>query len=166
MHCREIPEKMWQEAREALVFYFSRRFGFDRAEDLAQETLLRVFGRPDYMFKEIGDFPKICIGFARYVAYEQRREAAKWVTVDWESELSNPAQYGPGPEVPENIILLRETLEAGQLMLNDQERHLIANALERDPGDGANKPVESKNRVRLSRARRKLSVYIGWKKDV
>lgn len=164
MNCSEIPEKMWVETRQSLYFYFSRRFGFNNADDLAQETLLRVWSRPDYVFKDSSDFPKVCIGFARNVAYEHRREAAIWVTVDWEAELKDEVQYGPGPEVAENMVLLRETLEASQTVLSEQERKLIGKASERDRGGTAAKPMDPAGRVKLSRARRKLADYIGWKK--
>jgi DNA-directed RNA polymerase specialized sigma24 family protein len=164
MNCNEIPEKIWKETRQTLFFYFSRRFGFDDAGDLAQETILRILSRPDYTFDDMADFPKICLGFARNVAHEYRRKAAEWVTVDWEDELSNAMQYGSGAEGAEKAVLLRETLEASQTLLNKQERKLIQKATARDAGGAPAEPMAPAARVRLSRARQKLAAYIGWKK--
>lgn len=164
MNCRDIPEEMWKDARQSLYFYFSRRCGFDDAADLAQETLLRILGRPDYTFADLADFPKICHGFARHVALENQRKAPKWVTVDWEAEQNNTAQYGPGPETVEDVVLLHEVLQAGQKVLSKQEREVIGKAIEREAESGPAQAMAPADRVRLSRARHKLWDYIGWNK--
>ena len=77
LNCRAIPETAWEHARRMLVFYFSRRHQGMDAEDLAQETLARLWSRDDYGFDREEDFLRVCYGFARLILQKGYREARK-----------------------------------------------------------------------------------------
>jgi len=54
INCRSVSPKTWEHARQALVFFFTRRHGLYGAEDLAHETLAAILGREDYRFEQEG----------------------------------------------------------------------------------------------------------------
>src|SRR5438105_4015533 len=89
--CRDIPPSEWEHARQALCFFFSRRLGQNNADDLAQETLLRLWSRPDFEFAKPEDFPKVCFGFAHYVCQQMCRESAKEASVSLDFDAVAPA---------------------------------------------------------------------------
>ena len=76
-NCRSIPPAAWEHAREALIFYFSRRHGLTDAEDLAQDTLATLWSRDDDEFEKNDDFLRVCYGFARLVSQKGYRQAQK-----------------------------------------------------------------------------------------
>ena len=65
--CRSLSPDAWEQARQALVFYFSRRHGLANAEDLAQETLAAFWKREDFEFEREEDFLRVCYAFARRI---------------------------------------------------------------------------------------------------
>lgn len=163
--CRDIPACEWEHARQALRFYFSRRLGQDNAEDLAQETLLRFWSRPDFQFDKVEDFPRVCFGFAHYVCQQICRENAKRAGVELDIEIPSPAWCVGGPQAAEAAILLRETLEVGRGQLEEKEWKLIQNASDREMLGPILGPADGKDRVKLHRARRKLARLVGWKTE-
>jgi len=155
---RSIPSALWASARERLIFYFSRR-GVNNAEDLAQETLMAVWRREDFQFERQEDFLKVCFGFARYIRHEQYRDQTKHAG----NELNDlePAIRGVRLlEQTEMTLLLKEVLSTATTELSANELALIGAAIDRD----ANFGVSARNRVRLSRARRKLAKLTGWRR--
>src|SRR5450432_4212962 len=108
---RSIEPEAWEQARSALVFYFSRRHGFTNAEDLAQETLAALWKRDDFEFARAEDFLRICYAFARRISQSGGRDARKHA-----GEELDPA--APGREASmEGLsgaaleLLVREVLE-------------------------------------------------------
>src|ERR1051325_7270350 len=71
---RTIPTELWAQARQSLIYFFSRRLGMQNAEDLAHQTLLAIWIREDYEFSELEDFGKVCFGFAKNILKEGIRE--------------------------------------------------------------------------------------------
>src|SRR5260370_399388 len=90
INCRSVPPKTWEYARQALVFYFTRRHGLSDAEDLAQETLATILSREDYHFEKEEDFLKVCYGFAGHILQTARRGAAKCAGSPLDPALAAP----------------------------------------------------------------------------
>src|SRR5690349_564754 len=96
MNCRSVSPKTWEYARQALVFYFSRRHGLSNSEDLAHETLASILSRDDYQFEKEEDFLKVCYGFACHVLQTARREVRKNVGMSLDPATLFPRQGAPG----------------------------------------------------------------------
>jgi hypothetical protein len=167
-NCRSIPPEAWARAREALVFYFSRRHGRSNAEDLEQETLATLWSRDDYEFEKEDDFPRVCLGFARRISQEGFREAQRHSPGEPDHEISSPRHHASGQAAVESRILLEEVCRIGESQLRDREWQLILRAAS---SAGAPAVAEShrsdanKFRVYLFRARRKLRQATGWRKS-
>lgn len=167
MNCRSIPAEDWGHAREALVFYFSRRHGSDRAEDLAQDALAAIWKREDYQFDKPEDFLKICYAFARQISRygyrKARRDASEMLSPDMEQ--TSPSFRGmSGPLLG---LLLDDVIRLGAAELTEREWEAICVAAEsKISGIAAHsEPESNKLRVQLFRARRKLEKITGWKKS-
>jgi DNA-directed RNA polymerase specialized sigma24 family protein len=161
---RSITPEAWEHARQALVFYFSRRHGFAQAEDLAQETLMAIMSREDFEFEKQEDFLRVCYGFASRIALKGHRTESKYAN---DLRTSPPAsRQGNELNKSELAILLQEVCRIGQTQLRDQEWKLIQAAATSE--DRTNLSTESGDanrvRVKLHRARKKLALLTGWHK--
>jgi DNA-directed RNA polymerase specialized sigma24 family protein len=164
MSCHEIPEYEWEHVHQALKYYFSRRLGLDNAEELAQETILRVWSRPDLEFETLDDFARLCFGFARYVYLEKCRERAQESTTELGFNVLAPESYVGSPRGTEAAVMLREVLEVGRAQLNEKEWRLLQNASDREMLDASMGPAKGKDRIGLYRVRKKLARLVGWSK--
>jgi DNA-directed RNA polymerase specialized sigma24 family protein len=161
-----MPPDAWQQARKALVFYFSRRHGLMNAEDLAQETLSAMLSRDDYEFQSSTEFLQVCYGFARKISQEGIRKTRKHAAEPLDPAAVAPAHYANSMKATEMGILLDEVYKVGKANLSEKEWRLIELAAESDRGTLA-VSLEMGNannvRVHLHRARRKLAMLTGWR---
>ena len=168
LNCRSIPPKTWEHARQALVFYFSRRHSSWRAEDLAQETLTVILSREDYRFEKEEDFLRVCYGFAAHVLQAARREPVDVPANELGSGTADRRTGAPGLKNTEVSVYLNEVLALGREQLRESDWQLIREATlregERRQGDG-DRALANKARVKLHRARRKLAELTGWRKE-
>lgn len=163
-NCRSIPPETWAHARQALVFYFTRRHIHASAEDLAQETLLAVWNREDYKFEKEEDFLKICFGFARRILLEGYREAERHKGSVLDESQPAPEHDRSGQRATESRRLLEQVCEIGRSQLRDKDWEIIQRAASLDRAKMAQdlKLVDANNvRVRLHRARKKLAKLAG-----
>jgi RNA polymerase sigma factor (sigma-70 family) len=167
-NCRSIEPSAWEHARQALTFYFSRRHGFDHAEDLAQETLTRLWSRADFQFEKEEDFLKVCYGFAQKVSYRARRHAGRHTAESLDYLATEPADPGPGPEAAESKIHLQQILKIGRTQLQEEEWQLLRDSVRFDRSTIArrlNLGNANRVRVKLYRARKKLAMLTGWSNE-
>jgi hypothetical protein len=169
MNCRSVSPKTWECARQALVFYFTRRHGLSGAEDLAHETLAAILGREDFEFEREEDFLRICYGFATHVLQSARRGAAKGMIEFLDFAATARTTEAQGLKDAELYVFLEEVFRVGRDQLRDADWQLIQHSLVLD-GDHADSVGESgptgssRARVKLHRARRKLAELVGWRK--
>lgn|ERR1017187_3452553 len=165
-NCRSVPPKAWEHARQALLFYFSRRHGLSDAEDLAHETLAAILSREDYQFEKEEDFLKVCYGFASHILQAARREAVKFSLTSADFTLATPDAEIQRLKGAEINVYLNELLELGRNQLGDQDWQLIQNSSILEENIPRNSdPVNANNeRVKLHRARKKLAKLSGWRK--
>jgi len=165
LNCRSITPEAWAQAREALIFYFSRRHGSDRADDLAQETLAALWIREDYEFEKEEDFLRVCLGFARMISqagYRQTRRESEFVGM--EHEAMSPNHHPDGAAATEHRILLEQICTLGESRLREQDWQLVVQAATSD-GEPTDMIPSERNRFRVSlhRARKKLEKITGWR---
>ena len=158
---RSISPELWVYARRCLVYYFTHRHGASNAEDLAQETLLAVWGREDYPFEKEEDFLKVCYGFARNIRQQGIRVQQKHEAGELTSEVECPSPKVKGMQHQEVQIFLDEVRERAEAELLADELALIVEAMKRD---GHDPPLSTRFRVKLHRARKKLEKITGWRK--
>ena len=158
LNCRSIPHETWVQAHKALIFFFSRR-GASNPEDLAQETLMTVWSRVDYQFEKEDDFLKVCYGFAKKILLEGYRVSRKHAAEDSVPAVKSPVKGIQGLEGNEVSVFLEQVCRRAKAELQEEEWAAIQAAIDRDSQD---QPVEGKHRVRLHRARKKLSKLTGW----
>lgn len=159
---RTIPEEIWAQARQLLIFYFSRRLGVQNAEDLAHKTLLAIWTREDYEFVREDDFLKVCHGFARRILREAYREhSSKYSQVELKSDLEEKIFGVKGLKGPEASAFLDQVKRCGEKILEPQEWRLIESAIKRTEDD---EPASGKVRIKLHRVRKKLAEITGWTK--
>jgi hypothetical protein len=171
--CSSIPPTAWAHAREALVFYFSRRHGIANAEDLAQDTLAALLSRPDFEFEKEEDFLRVCYGFAGRVSQAGYRKIRKHSGTSFDPAIHDPTcqpgGQGTGSLNPAEIkLLLDEVIQIGQTQLRAQEWEIISTAAHEDgPSAGGLHSSDGGNglRVRLFRARQKLVKLTRWRKS-
>lgn len=163
---RSMPPEAWAKAREALVFYFSRRHASDRAEDLAQETLTAVWNRGDYEFEKESDFPRVCLGFARLISQAGHRRAQRDLSQPSgvAYEVAAPHEQAGGAGATESRILLEQVCQLGQARLRDRDWQLVLQAATADSGS-SHVPADQRNKFRVSlhRARKRLEQITGWR---
>jgi DNA-directed RNA polymerase specialized sigma24 family protein len=157
---RSIPPEVWEHARRALVFYFSRHM-IEHAEDLAQETLMALWRR-NYSFQKDAEFLLVCHGFARNVLKAARRQNREFVAAELPKELAEPVRNVFGLSDGELTVFLDQVIEAGETQLGESAWILIRREIE--PGEAAAETPDNPNlrRVQLHRARRKLARMMGW----
>src|SRR5450432_767307 len=114
---RSIEPEAWEQARSALVFYFSRRHGFTNAEDLAQETLAALWKRDDFEFARADDFLRICYAFARRISQSGGRDARKHAGEELDPGVPSPGASVFGLSGPALALLLQEVMEIGETQL-------------------------------------------------
>jgi DNA-directed RNA polymerase specialized sigma24 family protein len=159
---RNIPNELWAQARQVLIFYFTRRFGIQNAEDLAQDTLLAIWTREDYEFAEREDFLKVCFGFARNILKEGYRENLKVSgEIEIDPEFEEVVPYVKGLKGPEVSAFLEQVKRCAEEELAPKDQQLLDNAIKGNEDDG---PNPGNIRVRLHRIRKKLGEKTGWTK--
>ncbi len=145
--CRSISPATWEQARKALVFYFQRRVGFARAEDLAHDTLAAFWLREDFQFQEEGDFLRVCYGFAENILKAALRKDKSHLQ-DELQESSTRESNAFGLNSVEMRICLDKLLEAAQDGLLQKDWELIENYVTLNlSGDGRS---QSSNRYRVA----------------
>jgi DNA-directed RNA polymerase specialized sigma24 family protein len=167
INCRFVAPETWEHARQALVFYFTRRHGVSRAEDLAQETLTTILVRDDYLFEKEEDFLKVCYGFAYRVLQNARREASKESGLTIDDAVPAQCAEAQGLKDAEIRVFLKEVLRVGEQQLREKDWKLIQQSSDPNRGlaAGIEDPAEAnRTRVKLHRARRKLALLAGWRK--
>jgi len=158
LNCRSIPAEKWVHARKALIYFFSRR-GAPNPEDLAQDTLVTVWSREDYLFEKEDDFLKVCYGFAKKILLEGYRVNRKHAADDSAISIESRVRGIQGLEGNEASVFLEEVCRRADAELQEEEWAAIQAAVDRDRQD---QPIEGKERVRLHRARKKLAKLTGW----
>ena len=157
LNCRSIPSEKWVHAHKALVLFFSGK-GVVNPEDMAQQTLMTVWSREDYQFAKEEDFLKVCYGFARKILLEGYRVDREHATEDPDL-VESRVQAIQGLKGNEVSVFLAEVCRRAAAELQEEEWAMIQAAVDRDAQD---QPVDTKQRVRLYRARKKLAKLTGW----
>ncbi len=170
LNCRSIPQAAWEHAREALVFYFSRRHGIANAEDLAQDTLTALLSRPDYEFEKEEDFLRVCYGFAGRILQSGFRQTRKHSSSELDLNMPEPNRQDYGLNSMEIELLLDEIIQIGETQLKQKDWETIRLGTvgedEDNPDDDRNSPgYANRFRVRLFRARKRLAQLAGWGKS-
>ena len=164
-NCRSIPADAWEHAREALIFFFSRRHGLADAEDLAQEALVTLWSREDYEFEREEDFLRVCYGFARLVSLKGYRDTRKHAGEELDVATTAAPRDSGGLIDAETRILLDQVYKVAGSKLPEKDWQLIQQAAVSDRaaiGDALNMGDANNVRVRLHRARKKLARLTGW----
>jgi RNA polymerase sigma factor (sigma-70 family) len=167
--CRSIPTEIWEHARAALVFYFTRRHGLEHAEDLAQETLTALWNRPDYEFEHKEDFLRVCYGFADNISKAgYRRKSRREQSLEGFSLPAPETRNAADLNAVEMTVCLNQVFELGKAGLRSKDWQLIRGSLELERteiGDAMGIPNANNVRVRLHRAIRKLAKLAAPGKD-
>jgi DNA-directed RNA polymerase specialized sigma24 family protein len=158
-NCRSITSERWVHAHKALVYFFTRRDALN-PEDMAQETLMTLWSREDYQFESEDDFLKVCYGFAKKILLEGYRVSRKHAAEELDPSVESPLQGVQGLEGSEVSVFLEEVCRRADAELQQEEWAAIQAAIHRDNQD---QPVDTKQRVRLYRARKKLAKLTGWR---
>ncbi len=159
--CREIGPEVWEQARQALVLYFQRR-QVTNFEDLAHDTLLAFWKRPDYLFERDSDFLRVCYGFAGLVLQHDYRRRKKLAAEPLPPDDGGNHVWRPRRcafEHAELLVLLSEIFRIGRRELRENDWKLIEEALSKNPSEmeaATGKHAANRIRVRLSRARSRL----------
>lgn len=165
LNCRSIAPGTWEHARQALVFYFSRRHGFSRAEDLAHDTLSAILSREDYHFEKEEDFLRVCYGFAGHILQAARREALKHSASGQEIAKEAIESRVLGLNSAELTVYLDELLKIAKSRLRDPDWGLIQQAIVLDGefAPASDPAIANRTRVKLHRARKKLARLVNWR---
>jgi DNA-directed RNA polymerase specialized sigma24 family protein len=166
LNSRSIPPEAWEHASEALFRYFANRHGYQEAEDMAQNTLLKVWEREDYEFENVSDFPKVCLGFARMISFENFRSGWK-AQKPLDFEVPTPAHSGSSHRATESRIFLAEVRRAAASRLKPREQQALRDALVNEQAPDNSKlraPIPPSDRIFLHRTRQKLRKITGWRK--
>lgn len=159
LSCRSIPDEKWVHAHKALVQFFIHK-GILNPEDMAQETLTTLWSREDYEFEKEEDFLRVCYGFAKNILREGYRISRKHAAEELDPAVESPVQNVQGLGGSEVNVFLEEVCRRAEAELQQQEWATIQAAIDRDDHG---QPVDSKQRVRLYRARKKLAKLTGWR---
>jgi len=160
---RSIPTELWAQARERLIFFFSRRLGLQNAEDLAHNTLLAIWTRKDFEFAQEEDFFRVVHGFARKILQEgYRNDIRNEGMLELDPDLETEVFGVRGLRGAEASTFLEEVRRHGQEKLKTEEWALIEAAANRDEDD---QPVTGQIRTKVHRIRKKLAEITGWKKS-
>jgi hypothetical protein len=162
LNSHSIPSELWAQARERLIFFFSRRLGLQNAEDLAHNTLLAIWVRNDFEFIEEEDFFKVCYGFARNILLEGYRDMKNQESVELHPEMKQKILGVQGLQGSEAAAFLREVIKCGEELFDTEEWALIEAATNRDANDA---PISSQHRTKMHRIRKKLAELTGWRRS-
>ena len=165
LNSRSIPPELWEQARRALVLYFSRRHGLSNAEDLAQDTLTAILSRDDFPFEKEDQFLRVCYGFASRISLHGYRQTRKYLGTLDPATPTRDARIG-GLSGVEVRVFAGEVFRAGQFSLTDQEWALVERLVDGGCPGGGPFGVRDANRarVRLHRIRTKLARLTGWRR--
>jgi hypothetical protein len=164
LNSRSIPPELWEQARQALVFYFLRRHGFSNAEDLAHDTLQAVWIREDFTFAEEGQFLRVCYGFASRISMEGRRKTLKQAASELGSCAPAPDGRVAGMAEAEARVFLGEVRRTAKTNLSAEDWELVSLLLEGErPQPAGRFRNPNQFRVHLHRMRRKLADLTGWR---
>lgn len=158
-----ISPEIWAHARDVLVFYFLRRFSRSHAEDLAQETLLAMWKREDFVFEKDEEFLRVCFGFASRILLQGYRHSVKHEGSPLDPSMSAPADATAGLRGSEVNVYLNQVLKIGQERLREQDWKILQQGADVDGSGPAQREMSNKSRVQLHRARKKLSQMTGWR---
>jgi DNA-directed RNA polymerase specialized sigma24 family protein len=161
MNSHSIPEKLWAQAREKLIFYFAHHYSAQNAEDLAHATLLALWKRTDFEFEKEEDFFRVCYGFAKNILLEQFRNDKHPQFMELGPEMEENLPDRKSIHVAETATFLGEVMRNGSRFLDSDEWDLLKSVAERDRGDA---PIPVNLRVQAHRIRKKLAKLTGWKK--
>jgi len=125
---------------------------------MAQQTLMTVWSREDYQFEKEEDFLKVCYGFARKILLEGYRVNREHAAED-PDVVESRVQAIQGLRGNEVSVFLEEVCRRAATELQEEEWAMIQAAVQRG---GQDQPVDTKQRVRLYRARKKLAKLTGW----
>lgn len=166
INCRSVSPKTWECARQALVFYFTRRHGLSGAEDLAHETLATILVREDFQFESEEDFLRVCYGFASHILQTARRNAARDTGASLDFTATVPTSEAQGLKGSELSVFLDEVFRLGRDQLREVDWKLIQQSivLDGDRVGDSDHPGATNARVKLHRARKKLAQLVGWRK--
>jgi hypothetical protein len=120
---------------------------------------MRVWSREDYQFEKEHDFLKVCYGFAKKILLEGDRLSRKHGAEELGPSAKSRVQDVRGLKGSEVSVFLEEVCRRADAELHEEERAAIEAAIARDSQDH---PVDTKGRVRLYRARKKLAKLTGW----
>lgn len=163
LNSRSIRAELWEEAREALEFYFRRRHGAKDSEDLAHETLQAILIREDYLFEEEDQFLRVCYGFAKRISKKGRRDATLH-----EATARDAAAFGADEKVNgmsgvEARIFLDDIRRTAEAVLTPRDLKIVELLMEGErPGLGGRFRNSNQLRVHVHRIRRKLAQITGW----
>lgn len=165
LNSRSIPSELWEQARQALVFYFSRRHGLPNAEDLAHDTLMAIWIRDDFTFETKEQFLRVCYGFASRVSLYGYRQTRKHAAVALDPAMPARAAEAAGLIGVEVKVFLDEVCKAGESGLTDKDWELVHSLM-----DGGRSELSARFgmgdannfRVHLHRIREKLARLVGW----
>ena|SRR5579859_6503325 len=169
LNCRSIPQDQWEQARQALVFYFSRRHGRVNAEDLAQETLTAFWIREDLQFEAEAQFLRVCFGFASRISKQGYRVAQKHAGEYLEAAHAQRVPRAAGLTGAEVRVFADEVCRKAEAELTPKEWELVQALMDSDRSDLPSRFAAGNAnnfRVRLHRIRKKLSRvanYDGWR---
>jgi hypothetical protein len=160
LNYRSISPAQWEAARQSLVFFFKYK-GMSNSEDLAHDALLAILRREDYEFESVEDFPKVCIGFARNILKDARRNAGHQEGSLEHLVLAILHSESQGLVGAELGVYLHELLRIGKEQLSQSDWTAIEQGI-----DGTDAHANSvRDRVRRSRARKKLANLVEWRNE-
>ena len=160
---RSIPPDLWEQARRALVFYFSRRHGFTNAEDLAHDTLQAVWIREDFIFEKEEQFLRVCYGFASRVSLEGHRQVRRNAAISLDSGKPVEKVRAVGLSELDTHIFVEDVRRVAESRLTSEDWEMVRLLME-DERESAAGLWGNANmfRVRLHRVRGKLAELTGW----
>ena len=164
--CLDMPPEKWEEARQKLVYSFSRRYGRDNASDLAHDTLAAILSRTDYQFEREEDFLRVVRAFARNVVMAAQRKNPQYVAA-LDAELApEPSVNSFGLNPTEMAVLLDQVARKAEATLSERERTVWEGSEEEDR-DSLAKSLGLRDAIHfgvvLHRARRKIATILGAK---
>lgn len=164
VNSRSIPQELWEEARQAIVAYFSVRHGWSQAEDLAQDTLATIWAREDFLFESEDQFLRVCYGFASRILLQAYRQTRKHTGQPLDPAAPSHDAAASGLIGMEVAVFVEEVGRAARCSLTETEWELVQSLAEGDRAElsaGFDAGEANRFRVRLCRIRQKLTKLTG-----
>jgi hypothetical protein len=162
--CRSISPAIWEHARNALVFHFSRTHGLENAEDLAHVTLAALWSRPNCVFEREEDFLRLCRSFADHLSKAAYRKRGKPEESAQGVAFANPdLSFVAGLNAVETDICLQQVIRIAESEMYPKEWMIVRQSLVSDRsviGEVAGRDNADDVRMRLRRAIRKLAKLV------